>query len=75
MNIVAAKLREIWCAAVISAPRVPTRIDTAENKPASAVIVTAIGMPSPKSSLRTGSLTGAKWSKIFKGRYCGLTPM
>ena len=45
MNIVAAKLIAFWCAAAIAAPRVPIRIDTALKSPASAVIVTAIGIP------------------------------
>ena len=56
MNIVEAKLMAIWCAAVISGPSVPIRIETALNSPASAVIVTAIGTPSRAASVTTASL-------------------
>ena len=68
MNIVAAKFSDIWCAAVVAASRVPTRIEMAEKSPASAVIVTAIGMPSATSSFNTGGRIGAKWAKILSGR-------
>ena len=66
MNVVDAKLIAIWCAAVMLVPRVPIRIDTAENNPASAVIVTAIGNPNEKISLNADKRSGAslenKWN-------------
>ena len=68
MNIVEAKLIAIWCAAVISVPRVPMSIETAANKPTSAVIVIAIGTPTIAISFRTDSRSGAMREKHLEGR-------
>ncbi len=68
MNIVAAKLIATWCAAAIAAPRVPIRIDTALNSPASAVIVIAIGTPRTMISFNAGRRSGATREKILSSR-------
>ena len=50
-------------------------IETAENKPASAVIVIDMGMPKETISFSTGIRSGAMWSKILSGRYRGCKNM
>ena len=68
IKVVDEKLIAIWCAAVISVPRVPIKIEIAEKSPASAVIVTAIGSPREIISLNADKRNGASLEKIWKGR-------
>ena len=68
MNNVDEKLIAIWWAAVMFAPRVPTRMEIALKSPASAVTMIAIGRPSTTISRNIPRRGGASFVKIPSGR-------
>ena len=68
MNMMVAKLIAIWCAAVISVPRVPMSTATALKSPASAVTITAIGRPSATISFTSPGRGNASRVTSFSGR-------